>query len=182
MKFIKNIIAVAIGLVVVLGLYYFSGSGVKLEEFKPYRSDEGRFSILLPDEPEREIQKVDAPIGTLEFIIYQAGSERMGCVVGYVDYPQKMFENVDIKKMLDGARNGVVEKVNGKLKYEKVLDFHGNTAREFEIKVPEKATIKARVILIGNRLYHLMAVSASKKVLDKNCPKYFDSFKVDGLE
>jgi len=180
MKFVKNLIGFLTGVIVISSLFYLSRGG-KLEDFKPYRSVEGRFSILLPGKPERELQQVDTSTGALEFIIYQAGSEKIGFVVGYVDYPQKMFENVDIKQMLDAARDGVVQKVNGKLEYEKALDFHGNTGIEIEIKVPKKATIKARVILIGNRLYNLMAVSESKRTLNKNCPKFFDSFKVDGM-
>jgi hypothetical protein len=98
-----------------------------------------------------------------------------------VDYPKEMFENADIKKMLDGARDGAVRNVNGILEDEKVLDFHGNPGREAEIKIPEKATVKVRIILIGNRLYQVMVVSESKTELDKNCPEFFDSFKVDGI-
>lgn len=181
MKFIKNIIGFAIGLAVVSGLFYYIRGGDKLTEFKPYHSDEGKFSVLFPGEPEKELQQVNTSIGPLEFIMYQAGSEKIGFIVGYVDYPKQMFENVVLEKMLDGARDGAVQNVNGTLKYEKVLDLHGNPGRELEINVPNKATVKVRIILIGNRLYQVMAVSESKKALKKNCPKFFDSFKVDGI-
>jgi hypothetical protein len=182
MKFIKNIVGFAIGFILVSSLFYLiRGGGGKLEEFKPYRSDEGRFSILLPGEPERMVQKVDTPFGALELIMYQAGSKKIGFMVGYADYPQKMFESADIEKMLDDARDGAVQNIQGKLIDEKVLDFHGNPGRELEIKVPNKATIKSRIILIGTRLYQVMVVSESKSALRKNCPKFFESFKVDGL-
>lgn len=182
MKFIKNIIAVVIGVIVVSSIFYFiRGGGGKPEEFKPYRSDEGRFSISLPGKPERMVQKVDTPQGVLEFVMYQAGSNEIGFIAGYVDYPPKMFEDVDIEKMLDVARDGAIQNVKGKLKKEKVLDFHGNPGRELEIKVPNKAILKSRIILIDCRLYQVTAISESKRTLNINCPKYFDSFKVDGL-
>ncbi len=183
MKFIKNIVGFLIGFIVISGIFYFirGGGGGKLEGFEPYHSAEGRFSILFPGKPERKLQKENTQIGKLEFVIYQAGSKEIGFIVGYVDYPQKMFENVDIEKMLDGARDGAVRNVNGELESEKALDFHGHPAREFEIKVPEEATVKSRIILIGNRLYQVMAVSESKSVLKKNCPKFFASFEVDGI-
>ncbi len=181
MKFLKNIVGFAIGFVVVSSIFYFIRGGDKLKGFEPYHSEEGRFSVLLPDEPERKLQKVDTPIGTLYFIMYSAGSEQIDFLVGYVDYPPTMFENADIEKMLDGARDGAVRNVNGILENEKVLDFHGNPGRELEIKVPEEATIKTRIILIGTRLYQVMAVGESKRVLNKNCPQFFGSFKVDGI-
>ena len=181
MKFIKNIIGFAIGFIIVSSIFYLVRGEGKPEEFKAYRSDEGRFSILLPGTPERTVQKVNTPVGILEFIMYQTGSDRIGFIAGYVDYPPKMFEDADIESMLNGARDGAVQNVVGELKDEKVLDFHGNPGRELEINVPNKAIIKSRIILIGTRLYQTMAVSKSKNALRTNCPKFFDSFKVDGL-
>lgn len=183
MKLIKNIIGFAIGLVIIASIFYLMrGDGGKLEEFKPYRSDEGSFSILLPGKPNRTVQKIETSVSPLEFVMYQAGSDEIGFIAGYVDYPDMMFENVDIEKMLDGARDGAVQNVKGKLLNEKVLDFHGNPGRELEIEVPNKATLKSRIILIDCRLYQIMAVSDSKSTLNANCPKFFDSFKVDGLD
>jgi hypothetical protein len=180
-KSIKNIIGLATGFIIAASIFYFIRGG-KLKEFKQYRSNEGRFSISLPGKPGRELRHVNTYFGTLEFIMYQASSDKIGFIVGYVDYPQKMFEDTDIEKMLDSARDGAVQNVNGKVKDEKVLDFHGNPGRELEIKLPNKATVRLRIILIGNRLYQTMAVSKSKSALNKNCQKFFDSFKVDGLE
>lgn len=183
MKFIKNIIGVAIGFIVVSSIFYFMrGGGGKLEEFKLYRSDEGRFSISLPGKPERMVQKTDTSMGALESVMYQAGSDKIGFIAGYVDYPPKMFENTDIEKMLDVARDGAIQNIKGKLLNENVLDFHGNPGRELEVELPNKATLKSRIILINNRLYQVMAISNSKKTLNTNCPKFFDSFKVDGME
>jgi len=99
-----------------------------------------------------------------------------------VDYPPEMFENADIEKMLDGARDDAVRNVGGILKNEKAFDFYGNAGRELEIKVQKKATLKVRIILIGNRLYQMMAVSESKRALKKMTPEFFDSFKVDDVE
>ena len=183
MKFIKNIIGFAIGFVIISGIFYYMRGGGKLEGFEPFHSDEGRFSILFPGEPERKLQQEKTPIGTVEFVMYQAGSKEIGFMVGYVDHPQSMFEgpNVDIEEMLDGARDSAVQNVKGILENEKVLDFHGNPGREIEIKVPKKATIRVRVVLIGNRLYQVMAVSESKSALKEKAPKFFDSFEVDGI-
>jgi len=180
MKFIKNIIGFLIGFAVVSGIFYLIGGGDKLKGFEPYHSEEGRFSGLFPGQPERELKEMNTPIGTLDFIMYSAGSKKIGFIVGYVDYPQETFKNADIEKMLDGARDGAAQNVNGILENERVLDFHGNPGREIEIKVPKKATIKARVILIGNRLYQVMAVSESNSILEEKSPDFFDSFEVDG--
>ncbi len=181
MKSMKYIIGFAIVFIAGSWIIYFMSGGDELEGFKRYNSKPGRFSVLFPGQPRKESKKMDTAAGKLEFIMYRAGLKEIGFVVGYVDYPKEMFKKADIKKMLDSARDGAVKSVKGTLEDEKVLDFHGNPGREVEIKVPKKAITKARVFIIGNRLYQVMAVSESKKILDEKGPKFFDSFKVKGV-
>ena len=181
MESIKKVIGFVIGFAVISVIIYFVRGGDKLKEFEPYHSKEGRFSVLFPGEPERKLQQVDTPAETLEFVMYSAGSKKTGFIVAYVDYSQEMMKNADIKKMLDGARDGAVRNINGRLEKEKVLDFHGKPGRELEIMAPKKAIIKARLILIGNRLYQMMAISQSNRILEEKTPEFFDSFKVDGV-
>ncbi len=178
MKSIKYIIGFAIVFIAASWVIYFMSGGDELEEFKAYNSKPGRFRVLFPGPPRKVSKKIDTAAGELEFIMYRAGSKEIGFVVGYVDYPKEMFENTNINKMLDGARDGAVKSVKGTLEDDKAFDFHGNLGREFKIKVSKKAITRARVIIIGNRLYQVMTVSESKKVLDEKSPKFFDSFKV----
>jgi len=181
MEYVKKIIGFVIGFAVISGIFYFVRGGDKLKEFRPYHSEEGRFSVLFPGEPESKTEQVETPAGTLEFVMHSAGSKKTGFVVAYVDYSHEVMKNADAKKMLDGARDGAVRNVNGRLEKEKVLDFHGKPGRELEIIVPKKAIIKARLILIGNRLYQMMAISQSSGILEEKTPEFFDSFRVDGI-
>ncbi len=181
MKYIKSIIGYAVGFVIAYAIISFFTGGDKLKDFEPFHNEEGRFTVLFPGEPERKLEQVQTPIGTLELVMYNAGSKKTGFIVGYADYPQEMIDNSSVDKMLDGARDGAVANVEGELVSEKVLDFYSNQAREIEVKVPKQGTIKARLILIGNRLYQVMAISQSKSILEERSPEFFDSFKVDGV-
>lgn len=181
MEYVKKIIGFVIGFAVVSGIFYFVRGGDKLKEFEPYHSEEGRFSVSFPGEPESKTEQVETPVGTLEFVMYSAGSRKTGFIVAYVDYSQEVMKDADAKKMLDGARDGAVRNVNGRLGTEKELDFYGKPGKEFEILAPKNAIIKARLILIGNRLYQMMAISQSRDILEEKTPMFFDSFRVDGV-
>ena len=63
-------------------------------------------------------------------VMYMAGSSKAGCAVAYADYPAQLINSTDPQKILDGARNGAVTNVKGRLVSETSIDFHGLPARE----------------------------------------------------
>ena len=91
MEYVKKIIGFVIGFAVVSGIFYFVRGGDKLKAFEPYHSEEGRFSVLFPGEPESKTEQVETPVGTLEFVMCSAGSKKTGFVVAYVDYSQEVM-------------------------------------------------------------------------------------------
>lgn len=179
MDFLKKVIGFVVGFAVVYGAIHLIRGGDKLQAFESYRSEEGRFTVLLPGEPTRSTQTLNTPAGKIDLVMFQAGSKKSGFVVGYCDYPQEVIDESEPAKMLDGARDGAVKNVGGELIDETELDFHGYAGREVEIEVPGKATIRTRLILIDNRLYQIMVVSASAEILEEKGTEFFDSFSVD---
>jgi len=177
METLKKIIGFLIGFALVIGIFYYLRSFDSLKRLKPYHSKEGDFSVLFPGEPERKMQKLDTGIGKLEFVLYSAETRKAAFAVGYVDYPEDMITD----NMLDDARDDIVKKVKGTLESEKVLDYHGHVGREFEIKVQEQATVKARVFLIDDRLYQIMVISGSERIIKTRGSKFLDSFEVDSV-
>lgn len=179
MEMFKKVIGYVVGFAVAYFLVSFLFSRDKLKPFAMFRCDEGSFSVLFPGEPERGVQSLNTQAGKINLVMYNAGSKKSGFVVGYADYPEKIVRESDPNKMLDGARDGAVGNVGGELIDEMVLDSYGYPARELEINVPRKATVRARLVLVGNRLYQIMVVSKSKAVLEDKGTEFFDSFKID---
>lgn len=179
MEFLKKAIGFVIGCVVVYGAIHLIRGGDKLQAFELYQSQEGRFSVLFPGEPKRILKSVDTPAGKIDLVLYQAGSKKTGFIVGYSDYPQEVIDKSNPRKMLDGARDGAVGNAGGELIDEIELTFQDYPGREIEVEVPGKATIRARLILIDNRLYQVMVISPSVEILEKKGTEFFDSFAVD---
>ena len=182
MEFLKKLLGFVVGFAVVSGGIYLVRGGDRLKKFEPYHSDQGQFSVLFPGKPTKKLQSVSTPVGEIDLWMFSAGSKKSGFAVGYGDYPQKIINESDPAKLLDGTRDGAVSNVLGSLVNETELDFHGYPARELEIEVPQKATVRARLILIDNRLYQVMVVSQSARILDRKGSEFLDSFRVDGIE
>ncbi len=182
MESLKKVIGYVIGFLLVSGVIYLIKGGDKLKEFEEYYSADGRFSILFPGEPEESLQSVTTVAGQINLVMVSAGSKKSGFVVGYADYPRNVVENSDPEKVLDGARDGAVRNVRGQLTDETTLDFHGHPAREIRVEVAKKTSIRSRLILIENRLYQVMVISQSARILNGKGSEFFDSFTVDGVE
>jgi hypothetical protein len=181
MDFLKKSLGFVAGFVIVYAAIHFIGGRDKLKEFESYRSDDGNFTILFPGEPAKEMQSVNTLAGKIDFVMYRAGSKKSGFVVGYCDYPQEVIKDSNPKKMLDGAMDGAAGNVRGKIVKEMELDFHGYPGREIEIKLPRNTTIRARLILINNRLYQMMVISPSADILEEKGTKFLDSFSVNSF-
>ena len=152
----KGIIGFAVAFIVVcVAIYIYTGSG-KLAPFKEFRSDEGRFTVLMPGKPEVQNEAMDMPFGTVNTITYMAGSRKIGCIVSYADYPALLIKSTDPQKLLDGAKDGTIKDGNGRLISETSIDFHGLPARDVLIEIPGKAFTATRYILTSPRFYTLV--------------------------
>ncbi len=180
MGLLKKSIGFVIGFAVVYGAIHLIGGDDELKEFESYHSDEGRFSALFPGKPTKIMQSMDTPAGKVELVMYQGGAEETGFIVGYCDYPQEVIDKPNLQKILDGARDGAIRNIQGELIEETKLEFHGYIGREIKIKAPQDLIIKARMILIDNRLYQVMVVSPSADIIEEKGAEFLESFSVDG--
>jgi hypothetical protein len=182
MDYLKKVIGFVAGFVVVYAtIYLISGRGDLLKKFVPYHAEDGRFTASFPGEPTKKTQLLYTPDEQLDFVTYEAGSARSGFVVGYCDYSQEMMNKYEPKQMLDVSVIGAVKNVQGELTEEKELNFHGHPGKEIKIMATDDLIIRARFILVKNRLYQIMAASSSVKVVEKKGTEFFESFRIDGL-
>ncbi len=176
---IRRSIVVAVFTVFLLGGF---GAAAQVQEtgWKEFQSKEGGFSVLLPGAPVEEKQAVQTELGPIEVRTFTFGlKENVGAyVVSFNDYPVELVKQSDPQKMLDGARDGAVRTVKGRLLSEKKITLDGAPGRELRIEAPGTLVIQSRIYLVKNRLYQILAVTQKEKAADAEITKFRDSFKL----
>jgi hypothetical protein len=98
----------------------------------------------------------------------------------YNDYPMQIAQFGDPDAMLDGAVRGMTS-TNWSVQSQTAIKLDGHPGREVSFEVnsptaPEKGTGKARMYLVGNRLYQTIVVGRSSKVTQEEFDKFLESF------
>ncbi|MBN1977848.1 MAG: hypothetical protein JW918_10630 [Anaerolineae bacterium] len=86
-----------------------SSTEIEWQEF----IEEGRFSVTVPRALTKTTQKEETQIGEIDIHMFQTKYEGIEYRVGYNDYPSDLV--IDSQLGLDGACDGIVANVNGKL-------------------------------------------------------------------
>jgi hypothetical protein len=142
-------------------------------------SKEGKFTVLLPKNPETQTSNVTSAVGEIQLVIVSATLGDSWYAAAYADYPAEALKNADSAKLLDGARDGAVANVNGKLiKEDKItLGKAKHPGRELLIQAPDgKIYARMRMYLVGNRLYQVIVAGTETDVKAKTANSVFDSF------
>ena len=154
-------------------------AGCQRVTWKEFSSKEGRFSVLVPGTPSEQTQNLDTGVGAIDlhfFIVEQDGFQYL---VSYNDYPDAMVREADADKVLDGARDGVVANVQGRLLNEVKVWLADYPGRELRIRIPEgRQTMRTRLYFVGNRLYQVGVLSAEDSAAADEISKFLNSFKL----
>lgn len=159
-------------------LALLAGPGCKEQkpvEWKQFASESGNFSILLPGTPKQSIDTKQ----TTEFHKFwiEADTETSYLVL-YNDYSLKV-DLRDPEALFDRIQNSVVDKT-ARLISHKSLELQGYPVREFEyVEVAEPDdSKKVRLILVGRRLYQILAIFPSNDPHSEVRERFFDSFLI----
>jgi hypothetical protein len=140
-----------------------------------------RFSVLLPvGEVKKHTQKKPLPTGD-SATMYVFGIDRAdsGCGVMYMDLPAGIVQPGTEQQILDQARDeGVKQVPGGKLLKEQHVKLQGYPGRELFIELPGKGEMRARVYLVKNRTYGLMAGGAGEYTRSKEALIFLGSLKL----
>jgi hypothetical protein len=180
MDLTKRVAGFAVAFFVVYFIMHNYFGSDKLAPFEEFRSDEGRFTVLMPGKP--ELQNQVTPVGKINMVMYMAGTNNASCAVAYADYPAQLIDSTDPQKMLEGAKNGALKNIKGRLISETSIDFHGLPAKEVRIEIQNKAFATARFILASPRFYEIMFIASEDKGHEQDITKFFDSFTIDGVK
>ena len=154
-------------------------SGCQRVTWKEFSSKEGRFSVLVPGTPSEQTQKLDTGVGAIDLHFFVAEQDGFQYLVSYNDYPDAMVREADADKVLDGARDGVVANVQGRLLNEVKVWLANYPGRELRIRIPEgRQAMRTRLYFVGNRLYQVGVLSAEDGAAADEVSKFLNSFKL----
>lgn len=127
-----------------------------------FKSEAGRFSVHLPNNPQDSPGAKDWRVGDDEGCNYE---------MEYND-DKGLSGQTFAKDVL-----GIATKLPGKLSDNKTFVYQGFPADQFVIETPEGVNLVMRFVLVHYRLYILSCMGKNLETHSEKIGKYFDSFK-----
>ncbi len=122
-------------------------------DWKQVMSKDGGYSITMPDEPMDDTRPFDIPSGSVDFRINSMTAKGVYYGVGYGDYPSQAIGTKTPKDLLDELRDAALKAFLVKMNAEKDITLNGHPGREVEYENPDGLVGKARVYIVGKRMY-----------------------------
>ena len=144
-----------------------------------FRSDEGRFSVLMPEKPVSQSSTMETKQGRFDSQVFIATHYPLVCMVGYTVIPREVLVANDVDGFFEGFRDQFIKQVGGKLASESSLTLYGHAGREIKVHM-FRGELRVRLVLVGDRLYQLVVIKSDQVVaVDAEIfNKFFDSFKL----
>lgn len=141
-----------------------------------FKSDEGRFSVLMPEKPQSEKSSVETGQARFEQHAFIAAHSPLVCMVAYTDIPKNFLVDKDIDGFFDEIRDQFIKEVDGKLASETPLSVDGVAGREVKVHM-YRGDLRLRMFLDGDRAYILSVLNLEKSD-EEAAKKFFASFKL----
>jgi len=142
-----------------------------------FRSEEGRFTVLMPVKPVSQASTIETPQGRFEQHVFIASHFPLICSIAYVDLPKQISAANDVDGFFGGVRDEFIKEVGGKLASESSLSLEGHPGREIKVYM-FRGDLRLRLFLVGDRLYVLSLIKSSETD-EETLKKFFGSFRLN---
>jgi hypothetical protein len=170
MTFSRRQIAAAMMLTLAAGV-------ARADEWKTMTSDGGRFSLEMPGTPTEQKQTYDTPQGgQVEAVVYvlELQGGEVAYMAGYNDFSKDQLKGKKPAQLLNDARDGALDKVQGELLAETEVKLDGNPGRELKIQAGEMV-VYVRVFLVKNRMIQALVAMPKDAVPEKDVNRFLQS-------
>jgi len=166
-------------LIVALLFTIVASGAVQQPKWKTFSSPDGSFSVLFPNNPTENKQSVNTAAGSINSTMYISTDENAtNYMVGYTDYPEANIKQVQPDKMFDGGRDRLIASEKGKLISQSAITLAAYPGRAIAVECPDGLIITARLYLVKNRFYQLLAETKRTKEDAERIKSFLDSFKL----
>ena len=140
-----------------------------------FTSENGRFSVLMPEIPPEKTETVDSAHGPYTTHLFVVKDTTSVYLIGWVDYDPSF--NFNRQAELEANRDNFVKGISATLLSSKATVVDGYSTIEFTAETADRV-FKSRVFMVGRRPYQL--VIGSPKGMDDTASveRFFNSFKV----
>ncbi len=139
-----------------------------------FSSDEGRFSVLVPDTPTEKSETTDSTHGPYTTHLFIVRGPTI-FLIGWVDYDPSF--NFNRQAELEANRDNFVKGLSATLVSTRATVINGYSAIEFTAETADKS-FKSRVFMVGRRPYQIVIGSPKGTDDAANVNRFFNSFKV----
>jgi hypothetical protein len=156
---------------------------VPVSNWEKFTSGKGKFSVWFPGTPAQTNQFVTNAIVTAEDHFFYVNPDiQDSYVVVYCDNEKfdDAIKNGKAQIFLEAYESLVVNQAEGKVLFEHETTFENFPSREFEYKAGGKANYSVRVkcIMVGQRVYSVMAVFLAGNPYPEDRETFFNSFRL----
>ena len=155
-------------------------------QWKPFQSEAGRFSVLMPAPPKETQTKQRSIIGTVTNQIFTAWSGQEKFTVDYSDLPHFGVTFAGTNRIYDHTKGALLKQTLSKMSYFDDATLNGLKGKRLVYDTPPRqgypeVTGEAYFLLLGDRLY---VVHSTVPIGDSeaNAKRFFASFKVESQD
>jgi hypothetical protein len=141
-----------------------------------FESAAGKFKAEFPKAPTTESAPLAVQGMNLEMTTYSVEDSGIYYAVATVDYPSNLTPVP--AKVLDGARDGAVANIQGKLAKETQIEVDGSPGRRITIEAAAggiEMVVDSVLVLVGHRLYQAIVVRPKPPTADENVTRFLGS-------
>jgi hypothetical protein len=152
-------------------------------KWQKFSSTEGKFSIWFPGTPAETNEFVTNSNMAAEEHIFNVNADiQDGYTVAYCDSDKfdEFMKNGKAQEFLEKSESIVVAEANGEILTQQETTFGNYPSREFEYKAGGKAnySVKVKYVMVGQRVYSLMAVYMTGNPYPQDRATFFKSFQL----
>jgi hypothetical protein len=140
-----------------------------------FTSDEGHFSVLMPEIPKEKTENENSAHGPYTTHLFIVRDTTSVYLIGWVDYDPSF--NFNQQAELEANRDNFVKGLSAKLISTRPTRIDGYSALEFTAETDDRI-FKSRVYMVGRRPYQIVIGSPKGEDDSANVNRFFNSFKV----
>ncbi len=167
-----------------MAIFLLSFNAVNAQTWEKYKAEDLAFVAYYPKEPKRTVQKVSTAVGELDMhmIMHAPTSGDDNAVYSVIrsDYPKEQFKDADDEynaTVLNGAVNGAVSNVQGKLLFDEKITFNGYPGRSIKIEI-QGGFIYINAYLVENSMFITQVICLSSNDENPSIKRFLDSFEL----
>ena len=150
------------------------------KDWKTVENAKGAFSIRMPPDPRETNRPIASDDEPAEITILQSQGGEIAFLVSSVPTPARTA--AEIKATLDGTRDLAVKNSGAKKVREKTITIARKSGRELKGEVEIKNVAgggfwTCRIVVVGGRVYQIMAIGRKELASDPTIAAFFQSFQ-----